>query len=304
MNKIKVVISGFIFPMTMLHYFWRAFERRNDVDLFVTGPFSDDWIPWMHGMKLPKQYVKMPNLPLPLNVINIKSSIVETQLSWKPDLWLEIDAGWHFANRPDARIVVHIQTDPHVLKSFYNQIKGRSDYTFCMQSNYMENGENYLPYGFDPTIHFPEEQEKTFDACLIGLQYDNRTELVNALEAEGLNVFYTTGLIYDEYRMMYNKSKVALSWSSLQDLPARVWEAMGMNIPLVTNRVPDLKNFFVEGDHYLGFDTVSEGVAQVKKLLNNPDYAKEMAENAYRKVSVAHTWDHRVSQILNTVKLI
>ena len=31
-------------------------------------------------------------------------------------------------------------------------------------------------------------------------------------------------------RQKYNESKIALSWSSLEDLPARVWEAFGMGL--------------------------------------------------------------------------
>src|SRR3989304_9306774 len=151
MNKIKVVISGLIYSFTMLHYFWRAFERREDIELFVTGPFFDDWIPWSGGLTLPKKYVKVPHFPLPRNMSNIPSTVVEAQLPWKPNLWLEIDAGWHFNNKPNANIVAHIQTDPHVLKDFYKIPKARSDFVFCMQTPYMENGEVYLPYAYDPT---------------------------------------------------------------------------------------------------------------------------------------------------------
>ena len=140
MNKIKVVISGLIYSFTMLHWFWRAFERREDIELFVTGPFFDDWIPWSGGLTLPKKYVKVPHFPLPRNMNNIPSTLVEAQLPWKPDLWLEIDAGWHFNNKPNANIVAHIQTDPHVLKDFYKIPKARSDFVFCMQTPYMENG--------------------------------------------------------------------------------------------------------------------------------------------------------------------
>jgi len=304
MNKIKVVISGLIFPFTMLHLFWRAFERREDVDLFVTGPFTGDWIPWMYGIRLPQKYVKMPNFPLPATSRAVSSKIVETQLPWKPDLWLEIDAEFHFIDKPNATVVGHIHTDPHVLRGWYNQIKGRSDITFCMQNCYREQGEYYLPYAADPTIHYPMDLPKEHDCCLEGLQYDQRTRLVNFLRSRGKTVHYSTGAVYDEYRELYNKSRVALSWSSLQDTPSRVWEAMAMQIPLVTNRTPDLPTLFVEGDHYLGFDTIEEANHQVDKILSDPDFAAEMAHNAYRKVMAQHTWDIRCESILHTAKLI
>lgn len=306
MRKIKVVISGLIYPMTMLHYFWRAFERRKDIELFVLGPYFGNWIPWNYGMTVDQKYVKVPDFPLPKTMAQTKPDpmIIQPQIPFEPDIWIQIDAGWCLSRRPKANIVAHIQTDPHVLKGFYEYPKQYSDICFCMQHNYMEDGEYYLPYAFDPEIHFPMNIQKEYDACLIGLNYDHRASLINKLRMLNVRTFSTIGLIYDEYRIKYNQSRVALSWSSLQDMPARVWEAFGMKLPLVTNRVPDLSNWFVEGEHYLGFNDVNEGVKQVLSLLAQPDKANEMAGNAYRKVVENHTWDKRVEQILETVKLI
>lgn len=290
----------------MLHYFWRAFERRKDIQLFVLGPFTGNHIPWNYGMTVDQKYVKVPDLPLPKTLIQTRPDpfTIQSQVPFEPDLWLQVDAGWCLARRPKATVVAHVQTDPHVLKGFYQYPKQYSDIKFCMQHNYMEDGEVYLPYGFDPEIHYPMNLQKEYDACLIGLNYDHRAALINKLRMMNVNVFTTIGLIYDEYRIKYNQSKIALSWSSLQDMPARVWEAFGMKLPLVTNRVPDLSNWFVEGEHYLGFNDVNEGVKQVLYLLSQPDKANEMACNAYRKVVEQHTWDKRVEQILETCKLI
>src|SRR3989304_1825407 len=139
--------------------------------------------------------------------------------------------------------------------------------SFCMQQAYIEKGEEYLPYAFDPTVHYPMDLEKVYDACLIGLQYEHRNQLVSRLRQRNLNVYYTIGEIYDEYRERYNQSKVALSWSRMDDTPARVFEAFGMSLPLVCNRTPDLKNFFLDGNDYLGFDNVDEAEKQVFTLL-------------------------------------
>jgi spore maturation protein CgeB len=125
---------------------------------------------------------------------------------------------------------------------------------------------------------------------------------MSALERKGYKIKYEIGLCFDEYRQAYNQSKVAFSWSSMLDLPARIWEAFAMGVPLVTNHVPDLNTFFVKGEHYLGFETVDEAVRQVEFLLNNPEHAKIMADTAQRKVK-PHTWDNRISQILNTCRL-
>ena len=305
----RVIISGLIYPFTMLHYFWRAFERRNDVELFVTGPFFGDWIPWMYGMRLPQKWVKYPDLPLPQ--ASMKSAVdpvlIEVQMPEKmrnPDLWIQIDAGWHLTKRPNAKVVALIETDPHVLKEYYVCPKSYSDYSFCMQTPYIQSDEYYLPYAYDAEIHYPDPTvEKIYDACLVGLHYPQRDQLVNAIRNKGYEVHYSIGEIYDDYRLLYNQSRIALSWSTLLDMPARVWEAFRLGNLLLTNRVPDLPTFFVENEHYLAFDTVEEGVEKADWALKNWDEAQKIAEAGHRKVN-GNSWDKRVQQLLEVCKLI
>jgi len=292
----------------MMEWFIRAFKRRGDVELITIGPFFGDWIPWGFGMRLPQKYVHPPDIPLPQSMAQFPGvpSVLQNFLPWFPDLWLQIDAGWHLSSRPSAGIVGLVETDPHVLKASYKVPKAYSDRVWCMQTPYIEEGEIYLPYAYDPTVHFPEERDKIYDACLIGLHYETRTRLVERLKSRGLNVYYSLGDIYDEYREKYNQSKVALSWSSLLDLPARNWEALAMRLPLVCNHVPDMSRFFENGVHYLGFSTLEEAEGQVLRLLTDDDFRECIAQAGYRKVSEdgKHTWDARVSQILKDCELI
>ena len=301
MNKIKVVVSGIHYPVTMMEYFIWALKRRDDVELFTTGPFTGDWIPWEHGMTLSQEYVNTPNLPLPQQYIQqpgLPSSVIEARLPWKADLWLQIDAGWWLKN-PKAGVVAHIATDPHVLN--YDFQRKQSDYFFNMQSGYMKEGDIYLPYAYDPTIHKPLDLEKKYDGCLIGLHYPSRDELVQALRGAGYNIKYDMGIVHDEYNYVYNQSRVALNVSSLADLNARTFEAMGMRIPLLTNRIPALDDFFVEGEHYLGFGNLEEVIEKFMLLIHDPPFADYIADTAYALVSKEHTWDHRIQTILDTV---
>jgi len=309
LEKLRVVMSGLIYPMTMMHYFWRAFERRDDVELFVGGPFFGDWIPWNYGMRISQRYVKFPDLPLPTQSAGMKVNpeLFDAQMPEhmrNPDLWLQVDAGWHLASRPKAGVVAHIQTDPHVLKASYVLPKSYSDVSFCMQTPYMESDEQYLPYAYDPEIHYLDPKvEKIYDACLVGLHYTQRDALVNGIRSKGYSVHYSIGEIYDEYRLLYNQSKLALSWSTLQDMPARVWEAFALGNLLVTNRLPDLPTFFVEDEHYLGFSNAEEGIAKADWALQNWDKAKKIASAGHRKVN-GHSWDKRAQQILEICKII
>jgi hypothetical protein len=290
-----------------MEYIIRGFERLKNVEVFTVGAFTGDWIPWSGGLRLPQKYVRVPDVPLPPEYANkrIPYSLVAPHIPFEPQLWLQVDAGFYFLDKPKAAVVAHVQTDPHCLKDWYKHPASYSDVEFCMQQVYMKPGEFYLPYAYDEKLFYPmPEVEKIYDACLIGLHYPQRDALVARLRSRGLNIYYSIGEVYDEYRLKYNQSKIALNWSSLQDLNARTFEAFGMSLPLVTNRVPDLATFFVEGEHYLGFDNIDEAEAQVMKLLSDNELRDTMGHAAERKVKASHRWKFRANQILETCKLI
>jgi spore maturation protein CgeB len=122
---------------------------------------------------------------------------------------------------------------------------------------------------------------------------------VDALRAKGLNVYYDIGPAFDEYRKIYNQSKVAISWSSLLDTPMRVYEAMGMKIPLVANRTYDLVNQFKDGLDFKGFDTLDQAVEAVLWFLQNPVDANRIARNGYLTATFEYTWRERVGEMID-----
>jgi len=306
MDKIKIVASGLIFPVTMMRYFTEELQQLSNVDLKIVGPFSGNWIPWNGGMTLPARYVQTPDVALPMSISRCDPAIVEKKLPWKPDLWIQFDAGFHFTRRPEATLSVTVATDPHCWNDLhYDDPKNYSDIFFNMQQSYMKPGDVYLPYAFSEKHHYPVSPcPKKYDGCLIGLQYTQRNSLVKELRKLGYEIHYSIGEVFDEFRLSYNQSRIALNWSSLNDLNARSFEAFGMKIPLLTNRVPDLKNFFVEDEDYIGFDTVEEAVQKFTWMINHPIEIEDMAKRVFKKVQAGHTYRDRVQQILKDCQLI
>lgn len=299
----KVVCVSYIsYAVSMAQYFVDALMRRDDdIEIFTIAPFFDNWIPWSGGITLPKRYVKQPTIPLPRNWLSspVLFQSIEKQLPKHIDLFLEIDAGFHFANKPKADVVALIETDPHVLQNHYTSVEAYSDIVFGMQLPYLKANQVHLPYAVDDHWFYPEKREIIHDACLIGLHYPQRDQLVSTLRALGKNVYYDIGVVYDEYRHKYNESTVALSWSSLQDTPVRVFEALGMARSLVCNRTPDLVHFFKDGEHFMGFDNVSQAREATMFLLENPNKAEEIRLAGYKAiVDGLHTFDHRVQYLL------
>lgn len=298
----KIVLTGMFFPLAMLKYFEAALRRREDVELFTGGPYTGSWIPWNGGMQLPTKYAIQPDLPImagnggPFPALPI--SYVEAQLPWVPDLWLQIDGGYHLQGKPAKGKNVIVATDPHVLN--YDQQRQLADTFYCMQTPYMKPGDEYLAYAYDPIWHACEDQPRNHDVCLLGLHYQNRNALVEQLRARGVDVHYDLGPCFDEARTFYNQAPIGLNWSSLQDLTARVFELLGMRRLAVVNRVPDLDRFFVDGADLLAFDTLEEAVEKVLYALAHPDETEAIANQGHKTVR-PHSWDARVTEILEAV---
>jgi spore maturation protein CgeB len=233
--------------------------------------------------------------------------MISDQLPWKPDLSLTVDAGFSYISKPDC-LSAHVATDPHVLD--YTIGRKNSDFFFNMQYSYLQPKDILLPYAFDPTTHFPTQtgfdNNKEYDAVLIGLHYPNRNEWVSRLQAKGIKVNYRIGDIYDEYREENNKAWIGLDWSSLQDVNARVFEMMAMRLVPILNRLPGLDYMgFEDGQHYLGFSSMEEAVSQVQWAISHREFAEQIALNAYQFVNErGMTWDSRVRTILETTGLL
>jgi hypothetical protein len=167
-----------------------------------------------------------------------------------------------------------------------------------MQLVYSKSGDEYLPYAYSQYDHYPNKELMTdTDACLIGMPYDNRVQWVNELRRRGVSVIFENGPVYDEARLLYNRARIGLNWSSLDDLNARAFELPAMKLAPVMNLVSDIGKFFKQGTHYEGFTNLQEAVERVIWLKDNPIKLNEMAEQAYQNV-LGHTYDIRVDQIL------
>jgi len=298
-SKIKVAFSYIAYPVAMPRYFIEALERRNDIELWVTGPFTGRQIPWMGGMFLPQKYVKEPDLPLPFSAPpEVIYSYVERSLPWKPDIWIEGNAGLLTVGRPKCKYVV-IGTDPHVLN--YDEARRKADLFYSMQSPYMKPGDRYLPYGFDTVFHRKTTKlwdEREIDIALVGLPYPERKAMMRALESRGVKTYLENGPSYEDAWDIYNNSKLGLNLSSRLDLCARCFELMAMGVTPALNRVPDLVKLFIDGQDFIGFDVVSEAIEYIIDALANPLRSQNIAAAAHESVQ-PHSWDARMEQILS-----
>jgi hypothetical protein len=296
---LSVVLSSIHYPLAMSTYFWRALKRRKDINLTVVGPYTGTWTPWKGGMNVPKKYDIAPDVPLPYPFKSpYDPAIIEKTLGFEPDLWLQVDAGYHANRRPNAKVVAHVATDPHVLN--YDLPRSYADKFFCMQTPYMKEGDYWLPYACDPEWHAPITHNRFIDkaGCLIGLQYPNRVKWIEELRRRGYAIQAETGPMGWEYRELNSQALIGMHWSSLKDLAARVFEIMGMGLCPVINRVPDLYPIFEEGRHYLGFSSMEEAIEKFEMAVKDDGLRQRIGRMASDQVMLVHTWNVRIQQIL------
>lgn len=311
-QKIKVLLFYLAYPMAIGTYFRKALEHREDIDLKITGIYTGRWIPWNGGMELPEKYAKPIDYPLPFrnDIGEVNYDLVKMMMGdWVPDIIINVDAGIHWKYKPQDGYVVTIATDPHVLN--YDVPRGYSDKFFNMQLCYSKDKDVYLPYAYSQYDHYPELKsdgvatgikelerfQKDTDACLIGLQYPNRVQWIDELRRRGISVISENGPVFDDARLLYNRARIGLSWSSMNDLIARAFELPAMKLAPVMNLVPDVGRFFEQGKHYLGFTNINEAVEEVVWLKEHPMKLKQIAQDAYQNVQ-GHHYDNRVDFIL------
>lgn len=302
---IRVAFVTIWYPVAMGRYIFEAVKRRPDVEVWTAGPYTGRWIPWGGGIHLPMSYVHVPDLGMPLGVRpEVNYSMLESRKPWEPDIWIEANAALFTQGRPVTGKYAVVATDPHVID--YSAARAKADFLFNMQKPYMLPGDIHLPYAYDPIWHSPSTipwQDRVYSAALLGLQYPQRTQLVERLRASGRNVRFELGPSYEDAAAIYHNTRVGLNWSSMQDTTARAFELLAFGLPAVMNRVPDLVEMFRDGEDFIGFSTLDEAVAGVEGLLADETRAVEMGRKA-RVAVEPHTWDARVELILKTAGLL
>lgn len=311
MSKIKVLLHYIVYPMAIATYFRKALEYRDDVELKVVGPYTGAWIPWTDaqnpgGMNLLRKYDHAPDFPMPFapNIGEYNYEIVKAQMGdWKPDLVLQVDANLHFKYKPSDGMVVTVGTDPHVLNDWYDVPRKYSDKFFSMQAVYSKAGDIYLPYAYSTYDHYPihisgleDDTWKDLDAVLVGNTYQERLVWVSELKKRGIKVEHQLGVVFDEARALYNRGRIGLNWSTLDDLNARAFEIPAMKLAPVMNWVTDMSRFpFMSA--LPTFTNLQDAIDNVVHLVENPDDCKFVAERAYQAVQ-GETYDARVNTIL------
>jgi glycosyltransferase involved in cell wall biosynthesis len=76
--------------------------------------------------------------------------------------------------------------------------------------------------------------------------------------------------------------------------PLKVWESMAAGVPVVASDLPAVRELVTDGEHgrLVPPDRPAELARAVRMVLEYPDKAREMADNARRRIADSYTWAH------------
>jgi len=308
-NKDKIVWIAFVsYPVTTAAYFTRALKRMLKVK--TLGPslpleFIDLWE--LQNMKLPIvcHEISTGNTP------NIQKIWDDTPEGERPDLFLFVESvniflPLDFYKLPCPKVCY--LTDNHVSLQFHLKIAPCFDFVFIAQRAYLEefrkvNPNSYwLPLGCDPEIHFRYPVNKCYDIGFSGgyIVGARRWNLMNVL-GQNFN-FNFERLFWDDMARMFSESKLVFNNAFKDDLNMRYFEALSIGSLMLADMAhgSGLEELFIAGEDYALYtdDTI---VDVARSYLTDDDKREQIARNGRALVHSAHTYAHRMHDMLDVV---
>lgn len=283
----NILVACVHYPVASGRYIAWALRRLGH-DVRTVGPSTGNEI-W--GMSVDMQWAWRADY---------ESPEVVDWAGWPPDLVITADSAYSIAGRLPCPHVCWGQ-DNHVRD--YHLPGVEFDALFLAHSwgeRMGEPGTHWLPPCYDPTVCTDLGGVRDLDVVMVGYPYQERVDMLQALQAAGLSVYAALGAVYDDYNAMYNRAKLALVKSVLGDVPNRVFENMAQGCCVVADRCRDFEKLgIVAGVDYWPYDD-AEGLAREARWLLASGEWRHVARRGQRK-GQAHTWDNRARQLLETV---
>lgn len=301
----KILMSYKHYPVTIAKFFKNALINSGH-QVWTVGTFSDT-VPW-DVTKDYSKHIDRPDLIVEDGVAYpVELAMLECPFS--PDAIISIDAGFYLLGCKSYEIPnAVVLTDPHALGEHYARgSKLQYDKIFNMQNCYKLDNEFWLPYAFEPKLHYwtgTNFNNREYNVCILsGLLYPQRRAAIDAMRSLGLSVYQDSGILYEDGTPLYNNAVVAFNWSSQQDLCARFFEGLAYRNLVIANRVPDMSIIGLdEGRDYVAFSDMEELIDKVTYYSVHKDEAWEIASRGYAKVwAGGHTYTNRVNTILDVL---
>ncbi len=309
----KICILAIVSSVHWVEPYVKAFRQVGDVLTVGPSPTPD----FCESIGLPRE----SDLLQPCDITSDLGREVDLSSlfppGWEPDLIVAIPSFGYSLN-PDMRrldcprVYMSIDTWQSPL-DFADALQ--FDFVFVAQKSFVPHlaatgSRNvfWLPLACDPEVHCPTGEATQCDISFVGSVgggvHDERGRLLAALANRFEVSQKSTGCYGADYRQAICSGRLTFNHAAVNDLNMRIFEALAMGVPLLTNRSSDvngLSDLFRDKEHLIIYHDEADLFSQVAHYLANPEEARALGEAGYREVLARHTYAHRVQEILATV---
>lgn len=305
MKNLHIWLACVAYPVTTAAYIERALRKRcrtTTIGPAMPQELIEKW--QLQNMKLPLNNQDIPTVPTP-DMTNI---LAGTDPADYPDLYLWIESiGGHYPSNlsalpcPKACYLI----DSHLNLAMHLEWSKQFDFVFIAQREYLDDFRSqgskafWLPLGCDPEIHRRFDTPKIHDIGFVGgVQPGSRRETLLKSLASRIPLHYER-CFWDDMARLFSESKIVFNEAVRNDLNMRVFEVMSTGTMLLTDmaRNSGQDELFRDGEDYALYrDSQICDVARF--YLDNYQLREQIAARGQRLVHNAHTYGHRVDDLL------
>lgn len=228
-----------------------------------------------------------------------------------PDLYLWVDSVGRFSHLPQNIDALPCPKacyliDSHFDPDYYRHYSSLFDYVFVAQMQVLDffrqtNKKTYwLPLACDPEIHCDYGLERVHPVGFVGGMNENRqrllTKITNVAPVHFENCFL------EDMARVFSASRIGFNHASLHDLNMRFFELPSTGAMQLFSQTSGScqEQLFKDGEEIIIYKEENIGEI-VRYYLNNAWQCARIADRGKMVVRNAHTYAHRVKDILNIV---
>jgi len=301
------------YPATTAHYLRRAFEKKHSV-VTSGGSITPDVIKMW---KLENMKAEILPQDIPRNEAPDAQSVFRRlPQGFNPEffLWVESGlepppAGIETLGIPKAAYFI----DSHMNLENHLRMATLFDVVFLAQREYMESFKKHgirhvqwLPLACDPEIHSGYVLPKSFDVAFAGSVTDNPAHERRKFLLKSLSSEYDVNIrrvFLTEMAEHFSSGKIVFNNAIKNDLNMRVFEALCSGSMLLTDHAEGLSDFFRDGKELVIYNDENI-VERAGYYLRHDEERERIAKAGREKVLAAHTYGHRVEQIIKTMRSV
>jgi len=304
-GDIKVWLAFVSYPVTTAVYFERALRRRcrtTTIGPKLPHELIDKW--QLHNMNLP---ITDQDIPTGANP-DMAQILAGTNPADHPDLylWIESVGGYYPLNLealpcPKACYLI----DSHLNLPMHLEWAKQFDVVFIAQREYLDEFRklgmqaHWLPLGCDPEVHSRHALQKIHPVGFVGgVQSGSRREALLKKLSSQVALHYER-CFWDDMAKLFSQSLIVFNEAVRNDLNMRVFEVMSVGSMLLTDMAVNSgqDELFRDGEDYAVYR--DGNLCDVARFYLDNDYLREqIAVRGQRLVHIAHTYGHRVDDLL------